>query len=178
MLTQNKQQNSPCVRCGWLLHFQRTTILCSCIAHHLLCTNEPPQSACDNDEAAFLCEEVEHEHGHGHGMLASVDKDIATLQVSLSRLEEKEQLVQKFINDHAVILSPFRHAHVLSGFSSLLSLSPSVTTPHHTTPHLPPTPSSGLKHTNTPRKCYSCGVTSHCLALGLPTAAMNMMDIL
>ena len=104
MVTRNKQQNLPCIRCGYTFKEPQY----SGIARRLLHTNEPPQSVYNNDEAAFLRGEVKR----GHDMLASVDKDIATLQVSLGRLEEKRKLVQKFIDDHAVVLSPFRRTRL------------------------------------------------------------------
>ena len=99
----DEQQNLQYAKCGNAFEPQYSDI-----ARRLLRTNETPQSVDNNDEAAFLRGEMKR----GHGMLASIDKDIATHQVIPGGLEEKRKLVQKFIDDHAAILSPFRRLHL------------------------------------------------------------------
>ena len=96
----DEQQTLRCARCGDT--FEELELRYSDVACRLLLTNEPPQSVDNRDEAAFIRAEMKR----GHDMLASVDKAMP------DSLQEKRELVQKFIDDHAVILSPFRRLHL------------------------------------------------------------------
>ena len=100
MAQMDEHQILPCVRCGYTSEEPQY----SDVACRLILTNEPPQSVDDRDEATFLRGEMKR----GHDMLASIDKDIAALQVMLDSLQERRKQAQKFVNDHAVILSPIR----------------------------------------------------------------------
>ena len=98
------EQQILCVRCGYTFE----ELQYSDIARRLLLTNERPRSVDDRDEAAFIRGEMMR----GHDMLGSIDKDIAALRVMLRSLLKKRRQAQKFVDDHAVILSPFRRLHL------------------------------------------------------------------
>ena len=69
-------------------------------AVRLLSTNEPPQPF----EKILIRKDLQR----GCDMLARVNEEIAVLQATLSELQTTKEFVERFIDDHKIVLSPLR----------------------------------------------------------------------